>query len=691
MSARTWKRTLIVATLATVLASCAGDEAGVSRLDTLLGGLGAGDGATRTANAAGGWSGVPGATSGTGRTGSGVFLGAGNPPIRREPTFGGDEGFQLNLVDAPIPAAAQFILGDTLDLNYVVDPDLPGTITLQTSSPVSREALIDIFEITLAANGYAIVENADIYRIVQSNAAIANTPPVSVPALQASAPGMRVLAVPLAYIAAEEMRDILTPISQPGSILRFDSVRNYLLLAGSQAELSSMLDAISVFDVDWMRGKSVALHPLKDAAPQAVASQLEEIFRSSDGATADVIRFVPNEQLGSILVVTSQPHYLPRASEWIRKLDTIGGAGSDRLFVYPVQNRPAEELARVLQSVLGGGSDGAVSPGLGEVEVASADGVDPTFVGLTADPDLGASVSSSVVADTENNSLLISATAEEYRRLEPVLRRLDTVATQVMLEAVIVEVSLNDTLRFGVRWFLENGSATRGFDSALEPNFPGFSWNSALGDFRSTINALSSVTDVNVISTPTLMALNNQEAILQIGDQVPVVTRTAESADDPDARIVSAVELRDTGIILNVVPRVNAHGGVLLDIDQEASRVVATTSSGIDSPTIQQRRLRTRVSVMDGESVVLGGLIQEGTQRTKNGVPVLSDVPVVGNLFRDRRDRRERTELLIFVRPQIIRDAHAARRVSDEFRQRLDFGRSETPQQRRQRDLRRLR
>lgn len=681
--------------VAALLSGCAGQEPSDRRFNSLLGRLSLqGDGAAAGAGA-GGWSGLPGPRQGAVQRGTGDFLSEGAPPVRSQPTLSGEEGVQLNLVDAPIAAAAQYVLGDTLGLNYAVDPDLPGTITLQTSSPVGREALIDIFETALSANGYGIVRNAGVYRIVQSSAAISGTPPVSVPSAAPDAPGVRILAVPLAFIAAEEMRDILTPISPPGSILRFDAVRNYLLLAGTRAELEAMLDAVSVFDVDWMQGKSVALYPLSNAPPGAVASQLEEIFRSDENAGTEVIRFVPNEQLGSVLVVTSQPAYLSRAAQWIRKLDSVGDSGRERLFVYPVQNRPAEELARVLQSAMGE-TGGEVAPGLGEVEVATGEeGAEAVAIaGIGAEADLVAEVSSSVVADTENNALLINATAEEYRRLEPVLRRLDTLATQVMLEAIIVEVALNDELRFGVRWFMQNGASrlrlTDVASGAIGPSFPGFSWNTSSSDFQATLNALSSVTDLRVISSPTLMALNNQEAVLQIGDQVPVITRTAESVTDADAPIVNAVELRDTGIILNVVPRVNAVGGVLLDIDQEASRVVTTTSSGIDSPTIQQRRLRTRVSLQDGEALVLGGLIQEGTERNKTGVPVLSDVPVVGNLFRDRRDTFDRTELLIFVRPHIVRDAREARLASDEFRRRLSLG-GESARQRIDRDLRRLR
>jgi general secretion pathway protein D len=186
------------------------------------------------------------------------------------------------------------------------------------------------------------------------------------------------------------------------------------------------------------------------------------------------------------------------------------------------------------------------------------------------------------------------------------------------------------------------------------------------------------------------MALNNQEAVLQIGDQVPIITQQQQSTQDLNAPVVNSVELKDTGIILRVTPRVNSAGGVLLDIEQEASRVVQTTTSDIDSPTIQQRRIRTRVVLSDGEALVLGGLIQESTDRNKTGIPILSDIPVLGNAFRSVRDVNARTELLIFVRPYVVRDQQAARSASAEFRSRLGFGKREPFQQRLVRDLKRL-
>jgi general secretion pathway protein D len=644
--------------------------------------------------AAGGWGGLfpsrsPGVSS---VEGSGNFVSSRAPAVSAGETLAGGQGYQLNLVDAPVASAARFVLGDTLGLNYVVDPNVAGTITLQTSAPVGRDALIEIFETTLASNGLAITEQAGVYRIQLASEALASTPPVSVPSVAARGPGTRVLVVQLRYISAEEMRNILTPISPPGAILRFDPDRNYLMLAGNSAELAAMQDAISVFDVDWMRGMSVALHPLQASRPTEIAAQLEQIFRTTEGPGSDVIRFAPNEQLNSVLVITSQPGYLARASEWIDKLDRAASNNEEQLYVYPIQNRRAEELAAVLQSAL-------AQEGVGDFDTAVASDIEAVDFASEGAPELGGAGGQMVVADTENNALLINADARQFRQIEAILRRLDTQPTQVMLEATIVEVTLNDELRFGVRWWFESGGSQGRLSEVptgpIGPDFPGIvpaglAWNYSSADFTATLRALSAVTNVRVISSPTLMALNNQEAVLQIGDQVPIITQQQQSTDAVNAPVVNSVELRDTGIILTVTPRVNSTGGVLLDIEQEASRVVQTTSSNIDSPTIQQRRISTRVVLSDGEALVLGGLIQESTDRNKRGVPILSDIPILGNAFRSVEDRQARTELLIFVRPYVVRDQQAARSASAEFRARLGFGKREPFQQRLVRDLKRL-
>ncbi len=283
----------------------------------------------------------------------------------------------------------------------------------------------------------------------------------------------------------------------------------------------------------------------------------------------------------------------------------------------------------------------------------------------------------SVVPDEQNNALIITASSGEYKRIRQILGRIDAAPNQVMLEATIAEVTLNDQLRFGLRWFFEKGASefrlTDLATSVIAPSVPGFSYFINTPNVQVALNALGSITDVNVVSSPTLMTLDNKKAILQVGNEVPVATQSAVSVVTPGAPIVNSISYRNTGVILNITPRVSDSGRVLLEIEQEVSDVVTTDSSAIDSPTFQQRRVRTTVAVQDGESIVLAGMMQDRASRARTQVPLIGDIPVIGNLFKNKNDTIARTELLIAITPRVVKDPGQIRGIAAEFRDKLNF------------------
>jgi general secretion pathway protein D len=250
------------------------------------------------------------------------------------------------------------------------------------------------------------------------------------------------------------------------------------------------------------------------------------------------------------------------------------------------------------------------------------------------------------------------------------------VPLQVLIEATIAEVTLNDELKYGLQYFLKSGqkqfSLTNGGAlNALSGVFPGF--NFVLGGSRAQaiLSALTSISDVNVISSPQLLVLDHHTAALQVGDQVPIVSQTAVSTLTTGAPVVNSVEYRDTGVILQVTPRVNSNGLVTLDISQEVSDVATTTSSSINSPTIQQRKFVSSVVVRDGETIALGGLIKDTRTNTKSGIPFLSQLPVAGGLFSNTDNAKARTELIVLLSPKVIRNDKEAQDMTDELRSRM--------------------
>jgi general secretion pathway protein D len=277
-----------------------------------------------------------------------------------------------------------------------------------------------------------------------------------------------------------------------------------------------------------------------------------------------------------------------------------------------------------------------------------------------------------IVADEAKNAILIEATKADYVRVQQVISQLDLMPNQVLIEATIAEVTLNDDLKFGVRWYMQKKNAEYTFSDALSGAvtsvFPGFSYALTAANVAVTLDMLNKVTDVNIVSSPSLTVMDNKPAILQIGDQVPITTQSATGVLTPGSPIVNSVSYKDTGVILSITPRINESGRVLLDVEQEVSSVALTTSSKIDSPTIRQRKIKTSVVVNNGEALVLGGMIQESKSVGRTQIPILGDIPIFGNAARFKDNEIGKTELVILIRPHVIRNLDEARFITEEFR-----------------------
>jgi general secretion pathway protein D len=674
--------------------------------------------------------------------GSGQFTGS--PEPRPVPgAASSKDGVTLNFVGASIAEAARSILGDILGVNYTVSDKVKGAITIQTVRPIPKEALLGVFETMLSGEGAAISVENGVYRILPTNDAISAAAILARGARRQ--PGVSAQVVALRYVAAAEMERIIKSMAPQATILRTDPARNLMVVAGTRGDLDSIMDAVSTFDVDWMKGMSFGLFPIDTNDPDALAQELDTVFANDqDSPTKGLVRFVPNRRLKAILVITSRPEYLKKAQAWVRRLDMVGRATEKQVHVYHIQNRPAVELAQLLQRIYGSQEQGRVAsisrttmatlsagplpdavsgqpvflpgaPGIPAATVAPAPGAGlpplpattpapaPDLAAATTPPIAGRpplapaplddrSTGVSVVADESNNALIITASAQEYHRMRRILEQIDVQPNQVLLEATIAEVTLNDQLTMGVRWFLQTGNfqfrftdlgpvATNGNGATtpssiippVVPGFPGFSAFFNTPNAQVVISALSAITDVNIVSSPTLMVLDNKRATLQVGDEVPIVTQSAVAVQVAGAPIVNSVNMRNTGIILNITPRISDGGRVLLDIEQEVSTAVTTTTSTITSPTIQQRRIKTTVSVDNGNCIVLGGLIQDKATNARTQTPLVGEIPILGNLFKAKDDNIQRTELLIAITPKIVKDTGQIRAIAAEFRDKLNF------------------
>ena len=625
------------------------------------------------------------------RQGTGIFI---NPNAVAQPsiTTSAENRTAINFRDAPLATVVQAILGDILDLPYAIDPSIQGNISLQTSDDLPRDALIPILEGALRLNGLVLFRTNGIYQIAPSEAVAQNLgvgPVFAVPGR--GDPGFGISVIPLRYASAAEVHGLIRPFLNGTVTVQSDANRNLFLVAGSGPARANTYDLIKTFDVDWMAGMSMGMFPLQTADAVTVTEELQTILIGEAGSMSGIIRFVPVERLNAVLVITHKASYLEMIEEWIDRLDSGAGQTDGRsLHVYRVQNGRATDLAFVLSQLFDATSQttrgGQVSPGLEPTTISTAgfqgntgSAQEPAVLERSAPEISGFSTGEGglrVIADDTNNALVILGTESDHRLIRSALRDLDVAPLQVLIEATIAEVTLNEELRFGLQWFFSSGNSDvtlSSSDGTIGTVFPGFNYvlfdNNS--DPRIVLDALEDITDVQVISSPQLMVLNNHSALLQVGDQVPVAVRSSVSTLDDTAPVVNSIEFKDTGVILRVTPRVNAGGLVMIDIEQEVSSVVLTTTSGIDSPTIQQRRIQSTVAVRSGETVALGGLIQEKVQTRDSGIPYISRIPILGNLFKTNKDSNIRTELLILITPRVIANFEEARQVTEELRSRL--------------------
>jgi general secretion pathway protein D len=683
-----------------------------------------------------------------------IFTGEEMSPIegaQAQPTTNG-QGYDLNFENAPISSVAKTVLGDILGVGYTVDPRVQGTISLASGRPVPRSELLFVFETALRLTGVALVKDAVGYRLIPVSDAVAGGN--LDPAAARAEPGYGISVVPLQYVSATTLVKLLDSFAtKPGSV-RVDAARNILLVQGSGAERRTAIETALSFDVDWMRGQSVGIFPVQYSNPEPIIAELEKILDSKEGGfSQDIVRFQVIARRNAVLAVTRKPAMLQAVETWIKRLDTADTTRT-AMHVYRVKYGEARQLARVLSDIFGGGASGAfetpasqVAPGGGIVKTASnADrlpglsaagaassmtagssrgGLGATGVGGTAstlggggpgaaagaatgtyDARTGAGAGGGqpvlegvkIAADVSTNSLLIYASAENYRIVEQTIRQLDQPQAQVGIDATIAEVTLNNELSYGVQFYItsknlglkpDKGSALNVPTSPpgalptvvngvathlLNRAFPGF--NFLIGPEANPnmiLDALHAVTDVKILSNPSLVVIDNQVATLLVGDEIPVSTGTGNvlnSATGTNNTIINSIDYRSTGIILRVIPRVSPNGNVRLDIEQEISQATNQTAQTL-TPTVSQRKVKSSVAVANGQTVLLAGLIQEKNELDRGGIPLLDQIPKIGDLFAHQTKTTTRTELIIFIRPQVIRDAVDAHFVAEEFRAKL--------------------
>lgn len=641
--------------------------------------------------------------------GSGRFVGAGGASKVQGQTQAPADGVNVNFENAPLGDVLAAILGDMLKVPYSLEGNVGGNVTLVSSKPVPQSALLDMLESMLEAQGIAMVRGENgIYRIGPSAQLRRDVPVAQRDA--SNARGYSVQIIPLQYLSAEEAVKILEPLGMKDSVLRVDPVRNILMLGASGPQMQNAIRTLQMFDVDVLKGMSYGIYEVTNLDAKVIVERFNSMLGNPQlGALANVAKLVAMEEINSVMVITPNANQLDSVRGWLKRLDSIGmddkDQASSQLYVYNVQNGEAKVMAELLGQIFGGATggsapttSGSTPPGLSQTETSS-DGLGSDSMGSSLDSSSTGSSSSSskkskgvgsvttpdgtrIVADESNNSLLVMAAPKEWRSIRSALDKLDKTPSQVLVEVSIWEVTLTDALKYGVEWFFNThpgvdsgmgGGALRSGSKDLD-GFGrltnGFSYMFTGNDWRAVINLLSSEARVKSLSSPSILVLDNREAKIQVGKQQPISTGTTTYPTSGNATTTQNFSLKDTGVLLKVKPRVNPGGLVVMDISQEVTDV-----GELDTVTNQnsflKRSIESSVAIKGGDTIILGGLIQDNNTNSNSGIPYLRRLPLIGPLFGFTNDTGTRTELLVTISPRAINQYKDFERIGDEFREKM--------------------
>ena len=639
----------------------------------------------------------------------------------------------FNFTDQPIEAVINSVMGDLLHANYSIAQGVKGNVSFSTSKPVNSQQALSILETLLSWTDNAMIRQGDRYVILPAAQAVAGK---LVPEMPVAAPasGMSARLYPLRYIAATEMQKLLKPFVRENAFLLVDPGRNVLSLAGTPQELANYQDTIDTFDVDWLKGMSIGVYGLQHASVSELMPQLLKLFGpDSDTPLAGMIKFMPNERTNSVVAISAQPTYLQEVGEWIKTIDE-GGGNEPQMYVYDVRNMKASDLARYLRQIYGNGaikdeSAAKVAPGLRTTSLSSLNGTgggtgsNQALGGMSTTQDTtgqeeasedeqegeldseastgefaeessatgsaGKTLEESVriTAQKSTNQLLVRTRPAQWKEIESAIKRLDNLPLQVQIETRILEVKLSGELNLGVQWYLGklagNSSSTTVADTAGSQGALG-SGGIGLGaadslfysfvsnNLQVALHALETNGRTQVLSAPSLVVMNNQQAQIQVGDNIPISQTTVNTS--LSSTTLSSVEYVQTGVILDVTPRINPGGLVYMDIQQQVSNA---DTSGVTAtqpnPSISTRSISTQVAVQSGQTVLLGGLIKQDNAESTSSVPGLGNIPGLRWLFGSTSKSKDRTELIVLITPRLVAGSNQARQVTDDYRQQMQL------------------
>ncbi|MBM4337960.1 MAG: type II secretion system protein GspD [Deltaproteobacteria bacterium] len=595
------------------------------------------------------------------------------------------------------------VMAEILKINYLVDPRVKGVVTIRTTGQITADEILPIFQSILRLNGATAVKKDNLYEIVPfSDAKKLYIPPADriEPGKLSPEGRYMIQIIPLKYIPVTEVSKLLKPFLSDGADIVEHPPHNLLILGDIASNVRKALEMVGLFDMDIFSDLRVRIYPVLNADVAEIAKEMERIFSSFEVSVKSGrgvgITFTPIIRVNSLLVVSSIPNIFEKVEGWLRELDRAPAEATKLgVFVYYVQNMKAKDLADVLKQIFMGIKE-KKEEFKQKVADATPRGVKPLPPGTppaTPQPPAegGAAPEGeiNIAVDETNNALVIRAFARDYKGILETIKKLDIYPKQVLIETFLADISLDDSVKYGIEWARFLSSKTPNaqevvmgsrppadpFSAALPTEkFIRYSIVELGGRVSAAVHAAAADNRLNVISSPHILASNNKEAKIQIGTSEPILTNTyTTTSTSPINLVEGSIEYKDVGIILTVTPRISDGGLITLEIQVEKSNAdVKTVFGRPDVPFFNKTTAKTVLSVLEGQTIVIGGLMEGEIKRNKGGVPLLSKIPLLGALFGTHDYGDKKRELILLMTPHIITDHLQSRTVTDEFKEKLE-------------------
>jgi general secretion pathway protein D len=654
------------------------------------------------------------------------------------------------------------IIAQQLRLTYTIDPDVKGSVTINSAEPLRAEDLLPIFHQILRMNGAVAVRTGNLYHIMP----IKDGKGLARPVGQSREDSFALQIIPVRFFAVAEMKRVLTPFLQPGGEIIENPRGNFLIVMDLPSSIQRLAEIADMIDVQVFAGTRMEIYQPKVASAEELAQELTKVMQSFAASAPQpesfASQFIALPRINQLLVISHSEAAWTYAKRWLDRIDIVAEGPGRRIFIYPVENGKAVELAEVLSQALGQPSTGrrdtgrtlqdlhrstpgvtnqgstTTNRGFGSTGSSSSLGQQSQPLGAYAAvpapgqvPPPGAVVPTPggtpvpvparppapqaqqqqqqqqqeqlrIVPDPATNSLIVYGTVQEFQNIKVILRELDAVPRQVLIDAMILQVDLKNSETFGVDYeIMRKFGEVKIFDKTF--NAQGVLLSGAIAAFtkggglsgvigtndtlRAFVTALMTDSRVKLLSSPSVLAADNRPARIQVGAEVPIPTGTI-TASTGAIGSSTTIQYRNTGRILTIIPQVNAQGLVNLQIKAEVSALgdnIAVGGNGETFPTFNTQDAETTAVVQDGETLVIGGLIGEIRTRSRSGIPYLMDLPVVGRFFGTTLTDSNRTELIMLITPRVIRSREEARYATDEFKAKLNSVRNELERMERER------